>query len=640
MRVPLGANNYFRLCLDKDRLIQQQKERLTGSISTIEKQQEFLTKKRADVQGLMGYVEVYLDALKRKAESEIEQQRQRIQSEANRKADSTYRSGMNRIESDTIGRYTHITDSLTQVNFNREIPIDYTINSYTESYDSIMKIYRQITELQNRIDSISGKLEANKGFLESKLGSLNTPETNVNQLKGDFNLLQTIQKLELGLTYPKSTGLSNQNVPIKGFHVELQKGPIYLSVASGLTLNNVMLSTNEIQNKLNYNHNVFNNFDFQQILNNGWLTLIKTGYGTPEGTHAFIGFNYLTNTRFTNPSGSDPTEKKYDPAAAFELDLKVVPNFLRGSSFELVYGKTSRNRQLDSLSTKGVFESVFSYYQSHVLLTRYTQQISKLRSEFTLSYRRMDPYVNTTTYGMMQPNNQRIEMLTTHRVAKFMKVGLNYRFEESLRSIAGMNTIRLHVAGGSVSGSYTQYFNYSFFVNHVNHEIGKPYTSELQRGRNYLVGLSMNGNYEVGHSKASTSLSYNDYLLTDTARVGKFTQFGFVQTFLEKRYSLSASYDYFFQHTDSLKTGMSVFGLGGKYSFKKLKIGASLKFASDFNLLTSVGGTLEATWQVHRLLDVSFKAERFVLGNFYRSFYRSNYEQFPYLFTLQTRFKI
>lgn len=56
LRVPLGANNYFRISLDKDRLVKQQQEKLTASVANIENQQAALAKKQSELSGLMGYV--------------------------------------------------------------------------------------------------------------------------------------------------------------------------------------------------------------------------------------------------------------------------------------------------------------------------------------------------------------------------------------------------------------------------------------------------------------------------------------------------------------------------------------------------------------------------------------------------------
>lgn len=614
LRVPLGTNNFFRLSLDKDRLIEQQKEKITGSIASLEKQQDLLQKKKAELNGMMGYVEVYLDALKRRAEHEARKRKSGLQDKA-----------------------TGITDSLQTVK-GQSISLDHPID-YQKEYDSVMRIYKRITGLKNTYDSLSMKLASSKELLNSKLGQLKDPDFG-SKTAGKVPFLQSLQTLDLGLTYPKTTALSGQNVPLKGLHVEIQHRNYYLSVATGLTLNNIMLSTNAVQNQLNYSQNVFNNFDFQQIKNNGWLTAVKTGYGTVAGTHAFIGINYLTNTRFLAPVGTTVTPPAYDPAASVELDLRYVPVFLKGSAFDFVYGKTSGNKHLDTTAGSRAFQSLFSAYPSNLFLGKYTQSVSRLRSEFAFTYRRLDAFANTTTFGTMQPNNERVEVKTTHRISKFAKLGLLYRRDATLRAISGMNKLQLNVAGANVSGSYTSYLSYSFFFNYVHHAMQLPDLPVVQKGNNYLLGFNVNSNYTIGSTKTSSMLSYNDYLLTDTAKVNKYTQFGLMQTFMERTYSVSASYDYFYRRMDGVSTGTSVFGLMGKYTLKKVKFGAGLKLASDFSGANSLGGHLEAQWALNRFLDLGLRAERFVLGDFYRNYYRVQYEQFPYLITFQTRFKI
>lgn len=617
LRVPLGANNYFRVSLDKDRLVKEQQDKLTGKITDLDNQQAALAKKQAELSGLMGYVEVYLDKLKRTAEREALKRKDAL---TQRAKDSLA------VRRDSLDLPDY-RDSLVSA------PIDPQLY-----YDSVMRVYQKIVSIKNTYDSISGALSGAKEKLSAMKSGLNTDHlTGMATEKVGF--LKSIKTLDIGLTYPKTTGLSSQNVPIKGLHTEFQFRKIFLSVASGLTLNNIMLSTNEVQNQLNYSQNVFNNFDFQQVINNGWLTTIKTGYGTPEGTHAFVGFNYLTNTRFLSPAGSGNNQPAYDPAAAMELDFRYVPAFLKGTTLDLVYGKTSLNRQLDTLTQSGVFESLFSGYASHVLLGKITQAVSRIKSDFAVSYRLVDTYANTTTFGMMQPNNQRVEFTSNHRVAKFMKLGLLYRFDETHREIPGMNQLRLHMTGGNISGRYTSYLSYSFFLNHVHHIMMIPGTAQ-QRGNNYLIGLNLSSNYDAGELKANSTVTYNDYLISDTSGMNKYTQFGLMQSIGERHYSIAASYDYFFRRVDGLASGTSVFGLMGKYKFDRLQLGAGVKIASDFAGATSLGGHLEALWQVYRFLDVSVRAERFVMGDFYRTYYRTQYEQFPYLMSLHTRFKL
>ncbi|SOD17735.1 hypothetical protein [Pedobacter xixiisoli] len=613
LKVPLGANNYFRLSLDKERLVQQQKQKLIGSISDIEKQQTSLHSKQAELNGLMGYVEVSMDQLKRLAAREVERQKQQATA---------------RMRDSIAGR---VPDSLEQANIAK--PID-----YQQYADSLSNVYSRIVTLRNRMDSLQTTLNTSKKLSATYQSQLGNPA----QVNGGFNkfgFLESIRTFDVGLSYPRTTAMSGQNVPIKGLHVELQHHQLYLSVASGLTLNNLMFSTNEIQNKLNYNQNVFNNFDFQQIKNNGWLTAIKSGYGTTEGTHAFIGFNYLTNTRFIAP-GQITGQQGYDPAASVELDLRYVPKFWKGSAFDVVYGKTSINRQVDTVTELRVFQSVFSAYQSNLLLGRYTQTLTRIRSDFSISYRRIDTYANTSTFGMMQPNNQRVEVKTNHRLSKYIKLGLMFRQDETLRMIQGMNDLRLNVAGASVSGNYTSYLSYSIFVNHIHHRMMFPGSDLTVKGNNYLIGTNVVSTYELLGLKANTVATYNDYLITDSVGLNKYTQFGLIQSIGDKDFSAAISYDYFFRNIEGVASGTNVFGLSGKYNLKKIKLSAGLKLASDFLNENSLGGHLDIQWAAYKFMDIGMRAERFVLGDFYRSYYRLQYEQFPYLMTIQTRFKI
>lgn len=633
LKVPLGTNNFFRISLDKERLLDKQKQKLTTSIDKIEEQQTILKKKQAELTGLLGYVEVYLDQVSRFEEQE-----------KNKRTDELKHN----IDEQTKKHEIDLTDSIEEgknryQNKTKQNKIDINLKDSLRSnhyQDSVVKIYKRLGEIKNCLDSISNKLEASKELLNIYKTQINSPNIKSEGF-GKTDFLKSIRTLDLGLSYPKTTSLSDQNVPIKGIHLELQLKKYYFSVASGLTLNNLMLSTNEIQNKLNYNQNVFNNFDFQQILNNGWLTTLKTGYGTPESTHAFVGFNYLTNTRLLNPSGAQTTSH-YDPAASFELDFRYVPSFYKGGVIDLIYGKTSLNKHTDTVTEMGVFQSVFSKFQSHFLLAKYTQNVSRLRTDFSISYRRIDPFANTTQFGMMQPNNQRIEFKSNHRVAKFMRLGMVYKLEENIRPLLGASDLRLNVAGITLSGNYTSLLSYSFFVNHIHHQMRMSQLTEVKQGNNYLIGLSLVSMYDLGKGKlkSNSAISYNDYLITDTSSLNKYTQFGIIQSVSDKKYQASLSYDYFFKSIDGLRTGTSVFGVTGKYKFKKLMLAGGLKLSSDFLNSTSTGGHLEVQWAIYKFLDLTVRGERFVLGDFYRNYYRTHYEKFPYLITIQTRFKI
>ena len=614
LKVPLGTNNYFRISLDRTRTIEQQKQKLTASIADLEAQQQKLDQKRAELNGIMGYMEVCLDALRRRAEWEARKR-------------GANAGGLSAGIADSLR--VRAPDSASLQN-----PIDYQYY-----YDSLQTIYHRALSIKQSYDSLTTTIASSKEKLTSSLGQLSGADI-PSKAPGKIAFLRDLRTLDIGLSYPKTTGLSSQNVPIKGLNVAIQHESYYLSVATGLTLNNIMLSTNEVQNQLNYSQNVFNNFDFQQLKKNGWITAIKTGFGTPDGTHAFVGFNYITNTKFLDAAALAQSGAAYDPAASLELDLRYTPKFIKGSALDLVYGKTSANAQLDTATARGVFPSLFSSYPSHVFLGRYAQNLQWLRSDFSATYRRLDAFANTSTFGTMQPNNERLELKTNHRISKFVKLSLLYRMDATLRSISGMNMLRLNMAGLTLSGAYSRYLSYAVFFNDVFYTLRMPNAAGASKGTNYLIGLNLGSNYETGRATANTTLAYNEYLLTDTSGLNKYSQFGLSQSFAEKRYSVAVSYDYFYRSVDGVGSGTSVFGLSGKYLMQKCRLSAGLKLANGSMSAPSLGGHLEGLWSAAKFLDVTMRAERFVLGDFYRNYYRAQYEQFPYLITIQTTFKI
>lgn len=630
LKIPLGANNYFRISFDKRKYLEQQKEKLTGQVSNIENLEQKIGKKKSVLTQLQGYTEVYLDMLYR----EIQRESERLIKENKQKAKDSISNGVQDKASNYSGKgkktNKSAADSLSKYKNNA----DRNLEKIKTEYDSIQKIYQKIQSAQKKYDTLKTYYETYKQKLENIKGRLEDPDIGSlgSETLDKTSFLKSIQKVDIGLTYPKTTALSSQNTAIKGIGTEFQYKQYYLSLSAGLTLNNTMMSTDEISNQLNNNQNSFNQFDFQQVKENGFLTAIKTGLGTPDGSHVFVGFNYLTNTHFL---GSNMTSNDvYDPAASVELDLRYVPTFYKGGALDVVYGKTSANRKLDTIEQRGVFSSLFSKYRSNTFLTKYTQNIPVLRSDVSIQFRSIDPYANTTVYGNMQPGNRRIELKTNHRISSYFRFGTTYKIDEAY---GYESQLRLQSVGLNISGSYTSYFAYSAMVNHVDYASKRP-SGEQEKGTSYLYGINLQSNYELTELAANTELNYNDYLFSDTVSAVKYTQFGIKQTIGNRTWSTIFKYDYFFQSSEEISTGTSVLGIGMKYSMKKVKIDGGIDIATEMTRGSNLGGHLEIGWQVSDFMNISFRGERFVMGNFYRNYYRSLYNRFPYLFSIKTAF--
>lgn len=623
LKVPLGANNYFRISFDKQKYLDNQKAKLDKQISSVLDVEEKLKNNKARISNVQGQTEVYLDMLKRSLEKEArlmaQEQKEIIKDSISDNIESTTNSSQER------------SDSVQQKRDDAQRNID----NYKKEYDSIMTIYHKILSVQKSCDSLINKYERYNEKLTGYKERLKDPSLPLNGEHSfdKLDFVNSIQKVDIGLTYPKTTALSDQNTAIKGIGTEFQYKNYYLALSAGLTMNNVMLSTNEINNQLNYNQNVFNQFDFQKVKDNGVLTSVKTGWGTPETTHALIGFNYLTNTRFFGVSNT--IDSPYDPAASVELDLRYVPLIYSGGILDVVYGKTSANNDLDSLINSDVFGSLFSNYQSNILMIKYAQYVSKIRSDFSVQYRSIDPKANTTVYGMMQPGNRRIAFESRHKILPYLKFGTTYKIDESYGTERFLN---LQSTGINVSGNYKEFLTYSTMVNYVMYSAENE-SGDIIKGTSYLTGINLQSDYKVQKLKALIGFNFNDYLISDTSKSVKYTQFGIIKAIGGRNWSSSLNYDYFFQTDKGFETGTNVFGIGGEYIMEDLKFDGGISISTNDNSNTSLGGYLEMRWIITKFFDLTVRGERFVMGDFYRSYYRTLYERLPYLFTINAGFK-
>ena len=624
LKMPLGANNYFRISFDKQRYIDNQKARLEDQLSGVTDVEEKLKNNKAKVSNIQGQTEVYLDMLKRK----LEQEARRLAQERK----EAIKDSINIQNSNVSDSLLERSDSIQQKAEDTQRNID----NYKKEYDKVMIAYEKILSTQKKCDSLIDKYESYKEKLTGYKEKLNNPDFSSygDESLDKIGFVKSIQKIDIGLTYPKTTALSDQNTAIKGIGTEFHSKNYYLSISAGLTMNNVMLSTNEISNQLDNSQNVFNQFDFQKVKDNGVLTSIKTGWGKPEETHAFIGFNYLTNTRFLG-GGNNPVETPYDPAASFEIDLRYVPLIYRGGVLDVVYGKTSANNSADSLVKSDVFGTLFSKYQSNVLMLKYAQNVTKIRSDFSIQYRLIDPNANTTVYGMMQPGNKRIAFESRHRVLPYLNFGTTFKIDESYGADRFM---KLQATGVNVSGNYKEFITYSTMFNYVDFSTERE-AGDIFKGASYLTGVNLQSNYKVKGLKALTGINYNDYLFSDTSNAVKYTQFGIMSAIGDRQWSASLKYDYFFKTNEGVATGTHVYSVGGKYSIEAVKLDGGISISSDKKSNMSLGGHIEVGWKITENIDLMVRAERFVNGDFYRSYYRTLYEQLPYLFTINTSFK-
>ena len=282
MRNPLGVNNYFRVSLDTERLKQIAHERKNKALGGLDDSMNELESQKENVSSKLGMGEV----LMQKYKAELESEKEKMSSYANQlnsyqenntcKARVLIRRKL--VSNASSVAQSRVKDSLqnefsqAQGRYQKAFGLYDTISKL---YDKALSIYSMYSEIQQQVEDkkqlVDGyKSKYNEDYLESAAG----------EKKESF--LQSVKTFDIGLTYPKTSALSKNSVPVQGVNFELQRNNWYAAICSGVTMNNLMVSTDVVQNKLNNTQNLFNQFDFQNIQERGLLTTLKMGYGSPE----------------------------------------------------------------------------------------------------------------------------------------------------------------------------------------------------------------------------------------------------------------------------------------------------------------------------------------------------------------------
>lgn len=617
---PLGVNNYVRCSVDTDKLKQQASDQKAAKLAGLRNSSESLQQGKEALQAKLGMGEVLLQKYSREL-GNYQNQMDKYEAQLGTEMDS-----LNQTTPDTA-YYTHQQgftpkrDSLMALYSDARGRYDHAKHLYDtlqRAYDKVQQAYALYEHYQQSISSLKDQasglsITGAKDALGDKLSI---------QKQG---MLSGLKTLDLGLSYPKTTALSKNSVPIKGAHVEFQKEHWYLTFCSGVTMNNLMVSTDAVQNKLNNSSNLFNRFDFQNIRERGWLTAIKTGYGTPESTHFYFGMRYLTNAAALPGA----TDSAIVPSFGNEIDIRFVPSFSKGTVLDLVYGKTSLRSALSDSLRSNVFQSLYSTDRTHTALCSVSQNFKKIRTVVQSSVRWIDPFADVRSLGVLQPDNARFEMKSTSHVSDGLSLGLSYRKDQNNLMGSHDTTAYLRVIGGQLNGTIATSISFVTSVSYLTQELFT--TQGRSTTNNYLIGIGLCTAYEIGTVKNTLAINYNDYLITDTLSTGVFRSLTLQQAskflFGVNRLSLS----YFRMNDENLMQNTSYI-LGDEVAVqrKKLKLllGVKLGFTTKYGV--QPGGKLEATFQMSKQLEWSLSAERMVLGDFYNYCSLNRFERFPY----------
>jgi len=628
LKNPFGVNNYFRASIDMEKY--KEKQRLQK-----EKLQQISDKKIGESEniekaliGKLGYAEI----LKQRLKDEIESQKNglafdqyNLNTAESQLKDSVESKIPNVEKSEYIGDSSRV-DSLRYELKNREEELEKLISLYNK----LDNCYNQLQDLKKVKDSIQSI------YTTQKTNYSSIASNGMNAIGSKF--LSHITKLDVGLTYPKTTALSTNSIPIKGVDFEYQKDKWYTTVSAGITMNNLMVTNDLVQSKLLYSQNMFNMFDFQNIKQKKFMSMIKSGYGTKDNTHLFFGVRY-TNRAIT-PGEFQEDGSNVVPSIGLELDFRLKSKYLKGTVLDLVYGKTSNTTMQSDSNYLKPLPSLFSAYRTHVGLIKVTQAIQKIKTTVSGSFRWIDPYADMASIGVLQPNNIRAELTTKHSITNNFTLGTNFRKDRNNIDNQLDSTMNLLLVGGSFTGRIFDKIDVFGNLNYLTQTVNRTSTISETNSENYLYSFGGSSHYKIGEFKNAISLAYNDYLISTLNDKGRYKNISFQNLSKLNNGQTSFSINYFMVASmDSLPEQSLI--IGDELSFMgektQLKLGLKLSYSKDFG--DDYGFKIELNRELLSNLNLSVKIEKFILGNFYSSYDLDRFNSFPFLFMTQLNYK-
>jgi len=618
LKNPIGVNNYFRFSVDFDQWKDLEAKKKSELQSKIVENQNKILESQGKLKGKMGFAEILIQKL------QIEQTQllTKIENENIEKIRNEHK--LDTLE--TIQKYQSRIDSV-------ELQIIERKKQFEENkvkLDKLKRRYVELLEIYENYETIYENLNNRKDLINEKLN----PEL----MTQAPSFLNSIKKVNIGLVYPQTSGISKNSIPMKGLELEFQKKNWFTSVSAGASMNNLFVSNNVIQNQLYNTQNLFNNFDFQNIKTSRLLANIKSGLGTKEGKHILLGVRYSDTNPFAKFGSGDSLN--HAGSLGIELDTRLSSRLFPNSLLDVVYGKTSSNETDSSISKPTLFNTLFSSTRTNYGLVSFTQNFIKMRSRVTVSMRFIDPFANMTDFGIVQANNRRLELKSNHDISKKMSIGLNYREDRNNLDHNSDSTLLIVMYGTNISGEVFNKLNYFGSLNYLIQDNNREQSSSFEN-TNYMASAGLNVTLTPFGYNTVLSMNYSSYKLTTVNQNGNYTNYGLEYLVVLDSCTNTLTLNRFISNTDLLGYENSlIIGDEFKLKFKKTEMLAGLKMGITNTYGNQFGGKLEISTAISKSILWKIGGEKFVLGNFYNSYDLQRFKKFPYVLTTSIKYLI
>ena len=633
----IGLNNYFRVVYDETAFRQDvynkasaQKEEIKNQISSLYSEKQLTEQKLYYLKSLPAIDNNY--NLPKNVPPDILANKFNIPQSPNLKHDDKLNGTLNKY-GDSLQSKIQDTSILSSVKNNHQ---DYLsrMKSRKQKADSI---HTEIKKYETQINEYETKIKELNTTMENLKDPGNLLKKHSQYLSKTENIFSGVKKLEIGMCYPNYSTFLVSGIAIKGINVEYQKNDFYFAFTHGKTVNNLLLTSNAVQNHLFNMQNLYNFFDFNYVKDSRRITAIKFGYGKKEGNHLYFGLlygiglqSYILNTTLTTSSSAAISFP--DRNFVSEIDGKYLVS--KNSTFDLVYGRSALQTSSQYFANEeSGFNSLMFSKQSNAAMGKYSLLVAKTKTKLSAMGRWVDPFFKSYGVGFMRSDNFRCELKAEQPLGKKVKFsGFYRRDEDNLLSLYNYKTI-LQTIGTNISIKIKRSLSLRLGFNPVIQHVDTKDNIYSARNMNSISNVLVSYNPSVKHASTLFNFMYNYYHLTtgeqtttfENITVSNLTQFktSFRNNFTAGWFRANSG--------DSLNNKTWLFTNELGYTFKNGgTISGGLKAAYNPANSWQYGYLAKAGLPIIRHISFELSAEKLVAGDFYNSLNFIQINKFPY----------
>lgn len=573
------------------------------------------------VSGINNYVRFSFDANQYKKNESIAKSKLNENHDLN--IDSLYTIRQDYTQKIAFIDYIKASDSLGQKSLGVNAPdFDSTYKEQSPNYNS-NGFQDSLTTRKNTMSSEINKVEnLIKGYESLKKINLSKIQIDSVEVKKPKSPFEYVKKIELGMCYPNYSKFLVANIPITGVSGEFQVNKVFIGFTYGKTISNFQDFTNESKPSLNIENSVLSMLGMPDNPAGKLVGVLKTGYGTLEGSHIFIGGLYgsSNDNDVLNPYRNIHETRNI----VFEVDgrLRIAKNH----TIDLILAK-SKNIVVSPEFSGAKFNAkdFLSSKNNHAVSLIYTGSLKKTGTTYSISHRYIEPFFESYGVGFLRSDNSSTSVKVNQKLATKLSVSGNIRYHyDDVKNILGISN-ELLTYGASITfrptrsllikGAYKP-ISLNTFQNQLevyksnNSVLNVLATYNIRKKQNLFLGSIMFLRYDLSNDINRQSVSNFNITLSES---------------INNRWLYEISANYLINSdTNSYSDYMLLFKVG--FKDKKYSVSTTLKNTlNEQDMAYDYGFVLGGKYKVFKSLFAKFSVEKVLLGNFYKNI---GYEDF------------